>query len=379
MEEFTVGSAEVRALVGSLGALGLNVPLLQRVAEIEPSALEDPEARFPESRLLALWLAAEASWDRGLLGLHAGANVPVGAFEVLDYLAGASPTLGGGLRRLAEYSAIANTGLTYAIDDGSADAVVVSMRHPYAFEFLPPSFVEYLWTLIVTRFRDQVDARFRPRLALRHAPQGPLATYRDVLGDVVFHAERSELRIPREQWDLPNPRNDAALTSVLERHARDLLARLPVAHDPLDRVRSAMHASLREGNASIERVAARLHVAPRTLQRQLAAAGSSFKAALDAMRGEIARALLSSSARSLVEITYLLGYSDPSAFNRAFRRWTGATPLEYRLASGRASTPPGAQTAPGEAGSVGRPPLRAPSGPPPQSPPGDTARRRTAP
>lgn len=336
MEEYTVGSAEVRALVGSLTALGLEVGPLQREAAIEPSSLADPDARFPEARLLALWLAAEAAWEKGLLGLHAGSNVPVGAFDVLDYLAGASPTVGAGLRRLAEYSALANTGLTYSIDEGQPHTVVVSMRHPYAFEFLPPGLVEYLWTLLVTRFRDHVDSRFRPKLRLRHSPQGPLATYRQILGDVAFESERNELLVSREHWDLPNPRNDSALSTVLERHARDLVARLPARCAPLDRIHAALLESLRAGDTSIERTAARLHVSPRSLQRQLAAAGSSYKAALDRMRREMARTLLSVSERSLLEITYLLGYSDPSAFNRAFRRWTGTTPLEYRLSTDRA-------------------------------------------
>jgi AraC-like DNA-binding protein len=329
MEEFTVGSAEVRALVGGLAALGFDVDALHLAAALEPSLLHDPEARAPESVLLSLWLAAEATWDKGQLGLHAGSKVPVGAFEVLDYLAGASPTIGASFRRLAEYSAIANTGLTYAIDE-SADPVVVSMRHPYAFELLPPSFVEYLWVLIVARFRDHLDARFRPTLRLRHAAQGPLATYREVLGDVIFNAERSELRVPREQWDLENPRRDTTLSRVLERHARDLVARLPSTSDPIDRVRAALLEGLRAGDASVGRTAGRLHVSTRTLQRQLADAGLSFKAVLDEMRAEVARTLLVSTERSLLEITYLLGYSDASAFNRAFRRWTGTTPLEYR-------------------------------------------------
>lgn len=371
MEEFTVGSAEVRALVGSLAALGLDVAALQRAIDLEPSLLDDAGARIPESALLSLWVAAEARWDMGQLGLHAGANVPVGAFEVLDYLAGASPTIGAGLRRLAEYSAIANTGLTYAIDE-RADPVIFSMRHPYAFEFLPPSFVEYLWVLIVARFRDHIDGRFRPTLWLRHAPQGPLATYRQVLGDVVFHAERTELRVARAQWDLPNPRDDSSLSKILERHARDLVARLPTTQGPMDRVHAALIEGLRRGDATIEHTAARLHVSVRTLQRQLTDAGTSFKAVLDEMRADVARTLLSSTGRSLLEIAYLLGYSDASAFNRAFRRWTGTTPLEYRVATGRA-TRSATQDAPGAGRSDEPMPPPEPSGPRPGSPPGDTA------
>jgi AraC-like DNA-binding protein len=335
MEEFTVGSAELRALVDGIAALGIDPAALQRGIDLSPSVLGDPEARVPESTLLGLWLAAEAQWERRgeeLLGLHAGSKVPPGAFEVLDYLAATGPTIGAGFRRLADFARIANTGLTYAIDD-AGDPVVVSMRHPYAFEILPPSFVEYLWVLIVARFREHLDPRFRPALRLRHAPQGSLATYRQILGDVTFNADRMELRVPRAQWDAPNPRRDTGLSQVLERHARDLLAKLPNTHDPLASCRAALLEGLRAGDASVETTAARTHMSVRTLQRLLADRGTSYKALLDEMRGALARTLLASTDRTLLEIAYLLGYSDASAFNRAFRRWTSTTPLEYRTSA----------------------------------------------
>jgi AraC-like DNA-binding protein len=334
MEVFTVRSAEVGALTGGLSALGLDVAAILETVGVAPASLTDPLARFPEALLLAIWTEAEGRWSTGQLGLHAGSHVPVGALEVMDYLPGASPTIGAGLRRLAEYSAIVNTGMTYAISDAGAGPVSVTMHHPYAFELLPPSMVEYLWTLVVTRFRDHVDARFRPTLRLRHGPEGPVATYRRVLGDVVFHAERNELLVPRAQWDLPNPRNDASLARVLEHHADDLVARLPASHDPLDAVRAAIGASLRAGETTIEQTAARLRVSTRTLQRQLAAGQTTYRVALDSVRAEVARAMLVTTDRSLVDLAYSLGYSDPSAFNRAFRRWTGMTPLAYRR-SGR--------------------------------------------
>jgi AraC-like DNA-binding protein len=95
-------------------------------------------------------------------------------------------------------------------------------------------------------------------------------------------------------------------------------------------VRAAIIESLRNGDATIEAVAARLAVTPRTLQRRLAAERYTYKHALDEIRSGLADTYLTATALSLTEITYLLAYSDPSAFSRAFKRWTGATPIEYR-------------------------------------------------
>jgi AraC-like DNA-binding protein len=330
MKEFTVGAAVVRGLIESLAALGIDVGAAMGTVEFDPSCLEDAEARVPEVTVLALWLAAERLWDGELLSLHAGSRVPIGAFEVLDYLAGTGPTLGDGLRRLTEYSAIANTGMTYAIDETRSDEVRFSMKHPYALELLPPSFIEYLWAIIVTRFRDYLDTRFRPTLFFRHSPRGSLATYHHVLGTVVFDSECTELRIARDQWDLVNDRRDRALSGVLERHARLLLEIVPKTSSPLERVRLAILDSLRRGRPGVEDTASRLGVTVRSLQRLLAAENYSYKRALDEIRAELARAYLSTKTASLSEVTYLLGYSDASTFNRAFRRWTGLTPLEYR-------------------------------------------------
>jgi AraC-like DNA-binding protein len=334
MEIFTVASRGVRALVGSFRALGLDAAAIVAEAEVAPDSIEDPEARLPETAMLALWLAAEARWAQAgkeLLGLHAGANLPLGAFDVLDYLVGTSPTLGAALQRLAEYQAIASTGLRYAIESGGGEATpVLTLTHPYALEFIPPGILEYLLAIVVTRFRTKLSPAFAPRVALRHAPQGSRETYRQVLGHVEFDAERTALHVPREQWDLTNPHHDTGLYAILERHAREVLARVPKPTGPIDRTRSAIAETLRDGDAGIERTASRLGVSVRSLQRQLAAEGSSYKEALDAVREDLARTYLATDGPSLAEVAYLLGYSDPSAFHRAFRRWTGVTPLEYR-------------------------------------------------
>lgn len=329
VETFTVGANQFRALLASFAELGLSTDALLRQCELSRAALDDPDVRFPEAQLLALWLAAERVWSEGLLGLHAGASAPLGAFGLTDFLVGSSPTVGTGFERLARYGAIINTGLTYAIEHRSR-VVVVTIRHPYAFDFLPPSFVEYLWTILVTRFRDHVDARFRPTLDLPHQPQGPLAVYRRILGMVVFGAERAALHVPRAQWELENPGANADLSRVLERHARDVVERSRENVHRLHAVHAVILESMSGGDASIEDVAARLSVTPRTLQRRLAAAGYTYKDALDELRCELARTYLTTTSLSLAEIAALLAYSEPSAFSRAFKRWTGVTPIEHR-------------------------------------------------
>lgn len=333
MESFTVACYQLRALCSALEALGLDVDALAREAGIDSSVLADVDARFPELSLLRLWSAAEQRWTSDLLSLRAGSRVPFGALELMDYLVASSPTVGEAFERLARYSRLCASGLTYRIaqrSDDDDDGFVITMHHPFALELWPPSVVEYLWTLIVARFRAQVGDGFRATLRLKHAPRAAVEQYRRALGSVLFEQPQTGLYVSHALWSAENPRADRSLTHLLERYAEEVLARLPASDDPLEAARRELSDGLRAGDASIERVAKRLSLTPRTLQRKLAELGHSFRSLLDQVRDELARGYLEQNRLSLTEITYLLGYSDPSAFNRAFRRWNDCTPAEYR-------------------------------------------------
>ncbi len=88
--------------------------------------------------------------------------------------------------------------------------------------------------------------------------------------------------------------------------------------------------ALRKGETGLEHVAARLHVSSRTLQRRLSEHGTSYQELLDDVRVRLARAYLKDARLGVAEVAYLLGYSELRAFDRAFRRWTGLSPREFR-------------------------------------------------
>lgn len=338
MQTYSVACFQLRALTQALTALGLDVPQLATSAGVDLSRASDPDARFPELTLLQLWAAAERAYAGELLGVRAGESVPFGALEIVDYLLGASATVADAFHGIARFAALCDSGVRYTIEPGSCDdgdqGVAVVMHHPYGFELWPVSCVEYLWTLVRTRLRLRLGERVRPTLRLRHAPAGSPSTYRRALGNVVFGCARSELVFSSEDWTRANPGADPALATLLGRYAAQLIERLPRSEDPLELTRCALITRLRSGEPTLERVAGDLGVTGRTLQRRLVEQGSSFKELLDEVRRELACAYLKKSSISLSEIAYLLGYSDASAFNRAFRRWVDETPAEYRHSAG---------------------------------------------
>ena len=116
----------------------------------------------------------------------------------------------------------------------------------------------------------------------------------------------------------------------LEEHTLAALASRPKSDDLIDRLRRLIREALEDGEPSIERLSLRLQMSARTLQRRLSELSTSFQDVLDGVRFDLARAFLREDRLDVSQVAYLLGYSELRAFDRAFKRWSGVTPGEYR-------------------------------------------------
>jgi AraC-like DNA-binding protein len=330
MQTYSIARYQVRGMLAGLERLGMQRAALLREADIDPGELADADARFPELALIRLWMSAERTYTGELLSVQAAAGVPFGELELMDYLIGSGETVGDAFTCLARFARLCASGVHYAFEQGEHDDVLVVLCHPRGIASFPPALIEYIWTLLIARARAALGDRFRTTLRLPHTARAPLAAYARVLGQVEFEKPRAELLVPRAVWQLENPRADPRLGALLERYAAPALAELPERDDPLQRARRELSSVLGEGEPSIQHVARKLGLTPRTLQRRLADSGYTFRKLVDEVREQAGRSYIERTQLSLIEITYLLGYSDPSAFNRAFRRWTGTTPAEHR-------------------------------------------------
>jgi AraC-like DNA-binding protein len=116
----------------------------------------------------------------------------------------------------------------------------------------------------------------------------------------------------------------------VKQHVERILSEMPRESDLITAVRRAIAESMKQGDPKLARVIKQISMSPRTLERRLKEHGVVFKELLDDTRRRFALNYLKGRKHRLTEIAFLLGYSEVSAFNRAFRRWTGSTPLEYR-------------------------------------------------
>ena len=169
-------------------------------------------------------------------------------------------------------------------------------------------------------------------VAFTHSDPGYREVYRRVFGITVkFDMPVCSIEISRADGLQPIPHHQSYLLDLLQRHAEDLKQQLATADPVTSKVRQLIIESLPKGKVDIEQVSERLHMSRWTLARNLRAEGTTFNDVVREIRSELAARYLSDDSMSISEVGFLLGYSEPSAFQRAFRTWYACTPSEFRI------------------------------------------------
>lgn len=286
-------------------------------------------------RAILAAFAAVHAWGRPALGVHTALQVPFGAYEVLDYLILSSGTVGEGLAHVAEYFAIFTRTARYEIH-----ARAEGMAFEMVWQIPPEGVMFHLRDYSLAAIAGRVAFAGGPkpvRVELAGPPLADTGEYVRAFGtEVKLRARHNALLFTQPAWDAPLPRRDADLNRTLRRHGQLLLGRQPrpEAETVAAQVRAALLQESAVGPVNMARLARRLATSPRTLQRRLRDEGTTFDDVSRDVRAGLAREYLGDRGLSIGEAAYLLGFSEPSAFTRAFRRWTGQTPRAFREAQG---------------------------------------------
>ena len=316
---------EVRGMLRVLEHLGYELDALLESAGLRRSDVENPDVYIDPAACAAVFAAAVRKRRMPNLAAQLALHTPVGVTPLLDYLVVSSDSVGQGLDRLTRYLRLVNPGIRLVIDNTRDPVRVVVERASGPFE------TELTVSLSIVRFMRETDDQLRAdHVCFTHEPDD-LADYARVLQCAVrARASWSGWALSKASMQIPLRRRDPSLRIWLERQAADILARLPVDGDVRDEVRSILVTQVTAGDLQIDFVARRLATTPRTLQRRLARAGTTFERLCDDARRQAAEAYLTDTTLSIAEVTYLLGYSEPTAFHRAFRRWHRTTPQLFR-------------------------------------------------
>jgi len=328
---------EVAASIGAMilataRARGADATALAEHASFDARLATDPDARIPLAVETELWDEAARVTGDSSFGIHAAEALRPGLFDVMDYAVRTAPSLRVSLERLARYNRLVHDAAVFTlIHEGEALRVEHSLggvgQSRHAAEFTLASLV-----VVGSQLRG---APVRPsRVSFRHDAPRATSEHERLFGvEPSFSAPVNAITFSLELLEQPLPAADPLLWRVIERHAEALLASRPApAETTVARVQRILCESLGEDEtaATLAGSARRLRMSERSLQRRLADEGRTFDGILDELRHDLAVRYLTDKKIAIAEVAFLLGYSEPSAFHRAFKRWTGATPSQVR-------------------------------------------------
>ena len=315
----------------ALGAVGI-----ARDAGIDLAAIPAPGERIEVDKIDAILRAAIPMISDPAFGLKAARCWHPSELGVLGYAWLSSSTLRTGLQRAVRYSRlIGDRGITEIEDTRQGLKVrFQAKRGDSAVVPVAAVFVDIVMALLFDLCRMNAGTALRPVgvTLRRRKPTAPDAYERFFGCPVRFGAEENAFVLSTQDADRPLPSANRQLAAAFDKMLTEELARIDKS-DVVSRARASVLEQLSSGEGTEEDTAKQLHMSPRTLQRKLAEVKTTYLQLVDETRKDLALRYIEDPRRSVTDITFSLGFSQPSAFTRAFRRWTGSSPSDYRAKS----------------------------------------------
>lgn len=309
--------------------------LLRKYPEINAEHLDaldalDADERVPIAGMLELLRATVQMTGDEDIGLKAAREIAPGEYGLIEFTVNSAPTLRQSIDLLGRYLPLVNDALEFSfrVSDNRA---IIQLDSRIA---LPRAAVDFqsaaFYVAALQRDQRAVDPHYKA--LFRHAAPAQLDEYRKTFapGEVQFGAAFDGFSFDASILELSPPSADSKLHDLLRKYADHELSELPSSESLTDKVRAIVARSLTDGEPGVAETARLLHTSRRTLARRLEEEGTSFRGVLDDTRRRLALRYVVMPGVGVTEIAFLLGFSQSGAFARAFRRWTGMTPLEYR-------------------------------------------------
>lgn len=332
MSELKDAGVMLRMISQAITSAGIDLGKVLSELGVTPEYLQSKQLRTPHNAQLVFWETIESISNNPDVGLFLGQHLPVFRGQVLEYLFLSSANFGEGLRRALDYQRL--------ISDASNAELIVDDAHCY---MLINTASEDVRTLrhfnecfaqgLIAFFKFVTENVFEPdRIEFVHeAPENSQEVTRVFGCEVVFGQQENRLFFSKTVLNHTSPHAEPELMALHERLASEQVARLEKM-DIVDQVTRIIAEQLESGEVTLETVAVRLEIKPRSLRTRLSEAETNFNQLLSDYRYRLAKRLLAGTNESIDEIVYLTGFSEPSTFYRAFKRWSSMTPIEYRKA-----------------------------------------------
>jgi AraC-like DNA-binding protein len=319
---------------------GIDVNAIYTRLGYDAEKLPLKELRTPHLQQALFWQVVEGVTGDPDIGLHLCPHLPLFRGEVIEYLMFSSPTFGEGILRALKYIRLVSDALSVRLvhdEQGARIAVIGSaldapqLRH-----------TEICVVYELIQFAQSVtELKYAPqRVKLRCSRRSPQTEYDEVFGcPVEFDGLESEIWFNPALLEFRSPRWDPDLLKLHEEFAQKRLSDLH-RRDLVEQIRKVLSQRLELETCDLDDVAREVGLAPRRLRFELSRAGTSFSQIVTDFRYALARKLLARTEEPIDNIVYLTGFSEPSTFYRAFKRWCGMTPVQYRETHRSPPSPP---------------------------------------
>ncbi|CAN5675323.1 ornithine utilization transcriptional regulator OruR [soil metagenome] len=313
----------------------LSVEQLCTLSGIELSALKKGEnLSLTDKQMADLWLNATHLSHDPLFGLHFGETLQVAALGVVGELIRHSRTIGEALTHAAAFAHLITD--IFVMDVTRADKLFSIRFSPDASRQKDSPFVfRQMMDFFMAFTLHEVDGLVLEKIQPIRLSMPPLSAYlpeyeRVLRCHSIQEADYYELVFDESFWDEPILMANYELQSVLLQKVSAMDTALGNRKKMSERIRSLLLVNSYLGIPTLEAIAANLNTSSRSLQRKLQEEGVTYQQLSDSTRKSLALNYLGSGQYPVKEVSYILGYNELSAFNRAFRRWTGTTPVSYQ-------------------------------------------------
>ncbi len=326
----TITSLFARKMVAAAGP-GVDGRALLAAAGLDADAAWDPKVRLADTVYYDLLERLAERTDAAALPIEVGASMRCDEYGALGLAWKAAPTLLDSFRRVERFARLWTSVVEYELHPvvGGMRFVLNRAGRPRPGLHLSN---EATLASAVSISRQVSPTSFAPiEASFRHPAPATRAPHEAYFGcPVRFGAERDALLISAEALARPNRLGDEGITRFLLSHLEAELSGLPREETLETRTKDAIARALSEGPPRVADIAPGLGLSVRSLHRRLAERGLNFQTLAETTRRELAEGLLRDDRHTLAEIAFLTGFSEQSAFTRAFKRWVGRTPASWR-------------------------------------------------
>jgi AraC-like DNA-binding protein len=329
-QSLTIAAGYVNRLYQSLIDWGVTEERIFAVSNLKKGHLENPDDRISVEEYIGLGRMLPELTQLPEIGLILGQRAVFESIGIVFQLAHNCNTVRESLIHVARYSNLGNEVFEAGFEE--ADEFAEWSEQCINSRYLCIPLIEFESCQKLRILKAVIGEDFRPvRMKFQHAPPGYVDKYHRIFrAPLLFEQEKSAIVFRKEYLDMPNPNPQPYVKEVLARHADTLQKEIEKSKLFQDIVRKIVLRRLESGPANLEVIAKELNVSSRSIYRKLKSENISYKDLLSQVRKQLARDYLRDRSFSINDISSKLGFSEASCFHRAFKRWFGTNPGQYR-------------------------------------------------